>query len=451
VVNRWQGRPVEQLSSVELVAGVNELIQETFHYLSVLQTGILGTAGLAEGVFSAVYEKLARREGDPPASAFVIGYDSIPIQAEKALFDLAGWCRREHPALARYLLEVPTPQLAASLATSCNPGTALAEIETGLWEEWLDRIRSYLQLFGHSLYDLDFSKPTPADDPAPILETFKLYLTGGGRNPYQRQSELASQREQAVQKIGSRLKGLRLKLFQKALNFAQTCAPLREDCIADIGLGYPLLRQMLLELGQRFTTSGLISQPADIYWLQIDEVNLAVGDLDKGYPVRCLDEQVRERKAVWEAQKRLTPPPILPVKSKIAGINMEKWLPVDASQQTGEVIKGVGASPGQVTGTARVLLGPQEFKQMQPGDILVAAITTPAWTPLFAMASAVVTDVGGPLSHGSIVAREYGIPAVMGTGVATKRIRSGQIITVDGTSGLVSLSSGGSGNGKHSK
>jgi pyruvate,water dikinase len=71
---------------------------------------------------------------------------------------------------------------------------------------------------------------------------------------------------------------------------------------------------------------------------------------------------------------------------------------------------------------------------------LVATTTTPAWTPLFAMASAVVTDIGGPLSHSSIVAREYGIPAVMATGVATRRIRNGQIITVDGSAGLVTLS-----------
>ena len=74
---------------------------------------------------------------------------------------------------------------------------------------------------------------------------------------------------------------------------------------------------------------------------------------------------------------------------------------------------------------------------MQTGDVLVAAMTTPAWTPLFARASAVVTDVGGPLSHGSIVAREYGIPAVLGTGEATKCIRSGQQVTVNGSEGIV--------------
>ncbi len=77
-----------------------------------------------------------------------------------------------------------------------------------------------------------------------------------------------------------------------------------------------------------------------------------------------------------------------------------------------------------MTATARVLYGPEDFGTMQPGEVLVAGITTPAWTPLFALASAIVTDVGGPLSHSSIVAREYGIPAVLGTGVATKRIQS---------------------------
>jgi len=77
---------------------------------------------------------------------------------------------------------------------------------------------------------------------------------------------------------------------------------------------------------------------------------------------------------------------------------------------------------------------------MNTGDVLVASLTTPAWTPLFARASAVVTDIGGPLSHGSIVAREYGIPAVLGTDTATSRINDGQLITVDGSAGIVSLS-----------
>ena len=107
--------------------------------------------------------------------------------------------------------------------------------------------------------------------------------------------------------------------------------------------------------------------------------------------------------------------------------------------QLGDTLKGSGASAGKVRARACVMRGPEDFSRMQPGDIIVAVITTPAWTPLFARAAAVVTDIGGPLSHSSIVAREYGIPAVLGTGAATHRIQDGQMITVDGNAGTVSL------------
>ena len=100
-------------------------------------------------------------------------------------------------------------------------------------------------------------------------------------------------------------------------------------------------------------------------------------------------------------------------------------------------LEGFAVSPGKVTGVATVVLSPADFSQMRPDTILVCPTTTPAWTPLFAQALGLVTDIGGILAHGSIVAREYGIPAVLGTGNATQRIVTGQRITVDGDSGTV--------------
>jgi pyruvate,water dikinase len=114
-------------------------------------------------------------------------------------------------------------------------------------------------------------------------------------------------------------------------------------------------------------------------------------------------------------------------------------LELKAKKGTADSLKGVAASPGRITAPACVLYGPEDFSKMKMGDVLVASLTTPAWTPLFVRASAVVTDIGGPLSHGSIVAREYGIPAVLGTGRATARITHGDLITVDGTEGKVYL------------
>ena len=146
----------------------------------------------------------------------------------------------------------------------------------------------------------------------------------------------------------------------------------------------------------------------------------------------CLDPQngTDERRRYL----RITPPAVLPEKSKWSIL-----VPWHRTRDDPSILHGIGASAGQVTAQACVLFGPEDFPRMRPGDVLVAVTTTPAWTPLFAMASAVVTDIGGPLSHSSIVAREYGIPAVMAAGNATRRIQNGQMITVDGSAGTVTL------------
>jgi pyruvate,water dikinase len=106
-------------------------------------------------------------------------------------------------------------------------------------------------------------------------------------------------------------------------------------------------------------------------------------------------------------------------------------------------LAGVPGSPGVVTGRARVICGPEEFHRLEPGEILVAPITNPVWTPLFAIAGGVITEVGGILSHGAIVAREYGIPAVMSIANVTKRVPDGQMLTVDGNRGWVTLGQAG--------
>jgi rifampicin phosphotransferase len=220
----------------------------------------------------------------------------------------------------------------------------------------------------------------------------------------------------------------------------------REDALADVGLAWPLMRRMLLELGRRLVEAGAVEKPIDVFWLRRDEVEKMVTSLDAGETrLGSLAEAVEQRKMLWRGQRRVTPPQLLPKGAWFEAL--ERLMPAASEEQTGDTIKGVGASSGEVTAPARVLGGPEDFGQMHPGEVLVAGITTPAWTSLFAMASAVVTDVGGPLSHSSIVAREYGIPAVLGTGVATRRIQSGQSIRVDGDAGTVTLLDGEDGGG----
>jgi pyruvate,water dikinase len=427
-IERWDAIEWREQSGAEILSGVRELMAAAIDAFCALAYGILPGAWISEALFTVVYRFVKRRD-DPSAPTYLLGYDSVSIQAEKGLYDLAEWVR-SHTDLAAYLSHTSSAQLAAQLSSEQVPlGVNGAE-----WREWQSRFQAHLRRYGHAIYNLDFANPVPADDPTPLLDTCQMFIDGQGTNPHERQQAAADRRERATQTMLARLKGLRLKLFRKYVTSAQHYAPLREDGLADLGLSYPLLRQMLRELGRRFTLSGLIDQPDDVFWLTQDEVKQAVAQIDRGETVHSLSALIPARRAAWRAALRVTPPLMLPHMKLI-----EKMKTARKRRESKDSLKGVAASPGRVTATARVLNGPEDFDQMQTGDVLVASITTPAWTPLFARAAAVVTDVGGPLSHGSIVAREYGIPAVLGTGVATTRIHSGQIITVDGTAGRVTL------------
>jgi phosphohistidine swiveling domain-containing protein len=434
-VAEWEEKLPETMEASELLAGASALMRAVSRHLTTLQVDTLGIAAGTEMLFTNVYDKLVKRKGDPPAPTYLLGSNSLPIQSEKALYDLAQWCRG-HDDLAAYLQRTPASQLADQLDRHDVPH----DVDAKAWQAWLERFRAYLDRYGHGIYDLDFAKPIPAHDPTPLLQTLKVFIRDDERNPHARQQRLAEQREEAIEAVRERTGGLKRKLFDKTVGWAQTFTSLREDSIFEIGLGYPALRRMLLELGRRLTDAGAIAGADDVFWLERAEVEQGAAALDRGETPGDFSERVEKRKMRWRAEKHVTPPGQLPKTERILGIKMDAFMPVSADEQTEARLKGVGCSPGQVTATARVLHGPEDFGQMQAGDILVADITTPAWTPLFAMAAGIVTNVGGPLSHGSIVAREYGIPAVLGTGVATQRIHSGQTITVDGGAGIVTLS-----------
>src|SRR5215216_2833915 len=440
-VGGWEAKPPEDLPANELLAGARELLEAGAEYYTSVQT-IIPLAASSETLFTAFYNRLVRREGEPPPQTFLLGFDSMPIQAEKSLYDLAIWSR-EHPDLARALAGTPSEQI-LDLLYAEEP---LSAVDTEVWNEWRSRFQAHLNRYGHTVYNLDFVKPVPADEPAPLFDTLKFYLRGEGQNPHERQRRTAARREEATHAVLERLDAPRRNLLSRLLEWAQGVAPVREDALADVGLGWPVMRRMLLELGRRLTEAGVVEKPADVFWLCRDEVEKMAASLDATETqLASLTDTVEQRKMLWRGQRRVTPPQLLPKGSWVEVFR--RWMPAVSEEQTGDTIKGVAASAGQITAPACVLSGLEDFGQMQSGEVLVAVITTPAWTSLFAMASAVVTDVGGPLSHSSIVAREYGIPAVLGTGVATRRIRSGQNVRVDGDAGTVTLLDGVDGEGE---
>ena len=224
----------------------------------------------------------------------------------------------------------------------------------------------------------------------------------------------------------------RLRAFRRLLADAQHLVPLREEQVAEMTISWPVMRRAVVRIGEALASLGIITEADDIFFLTRDEARVAVADRS----ARSVD--VAARRSTREQQARLVPPLIVgrpnPMVTKLfdgmAGV-------LGASPSDSAIVSGTPASPGRASGPVRVIRGPAQFDELQPGEVLVASVTAPAWTPLFARAAAVVTDVGSPAAHASIIAREYGIPAVVGCGDATARLKTGMRVSVDGSTGNV--------------
>jgi rifampicin phosphotransferase len=225
----------------------------------------------------------------------------------------------------------------------------------------------------------------------------------------------------------------RLRTFRKRLADAQHLVPLREEQVAELTMAWPVMRRAVCRIGEALVARGVIGEPDDVFFLTRDEVLSGLGDGGSGPRV-----DVAARRATREQQARLVPPlhvgRVHPMLQKLMD-GMSGTL--GAAPSEGAIVSGTPASPGRASGAVRVIRGAEQFDELEPGEILVAPMTAPAWTPLFTRAAAVVTDVGSPAAHASIIAREYGIPAVVGCGDATSRLRTGMRVTVDGATGNV--------------
>jgi rifampicin phosphotransferase len=249
-------------------------------------------------------------------------------------------------------------------------------------------------------------------------------------------ARLAEQRGTAEQACRAALAGQPRLLagFERLLQVSQRYAVIREEQARDFTLAWPVLRTCARLLGERLVATGAIEQPVDVFFCTRSEVATHVAG--KAAPII---ESVRERRHLWQRQRSLAAPLTLGRPARLIGDVIERA----AQEARGEpetsegVIVGHPASAGRATGPVRIVHSPQDFSGFRIGDVLVAKATAPAWTPLFARAAAVVTDGGTLAAHASLVAREYAIPAVVGTGDATVRLHSGQLVTVDGTAGTV--------------
>ncbi|HUT21581.1 MAG TPA: PEP-utilizing enzyme [Anaerolineae bacterium] len=254
-------------------------------------------------------------------------------------------------------------------------------------------------------------------------------------DPYRQVERLAVEREAFTAGVRSRLAQDECATFERLLACALANYPPMEDhaywldqqCVAAV-------RDMCAEFGWRLAAVGALDHIEDISYLTLEE--LILWGLGLADPLR---PQVAKRKIEHQANQQVTPADLIGAPPE-PGTWVDRYggpaFPQDAG--VGE-IRGVGASAGVARGPARIAHALCEAQMMHPGEVLVAVSPDPNWTPLFGLAAALVTDLGGSLCHAAVVAREYGLPAVVGTHVATERIRNGQMIEVNGVSGIVRL------------
>lgn len=212
--------------------------------------------------------------------------------------------------------------------------------------------------------------------------------------------------------------GLRRHLLRPvvlgAIDATRRAIAFREESHFLLFLPFTVIRRMTLELGRRLVARGALDAAEDVFFLELAELR------------RPDDAGRRERVRRRRDARRSVEGSYTAVPAALLG-----------QAATGGALRGTPASPGRVVGAVRIILREQDFWKLQPGEVLVAPYTNPSWTPLFAVAGGVVVDGGGAASHAAIVAREYGIPAVMGTWHATRTLRDGQRVLVDGTAGRV--------------
>jgi pyruvate,water dikinase len=207
---------------------------------------------------------------------------------------------------------------------------------------------------------------------------------------------------------------------------ARRVSALREDTHFALTLPMPVLRQTLLELGRRLADVGILETADDVFHLRFEELK----GIDGIWPPPAELAETLRQAAHRRAARR----------QELAGTPlMELQMPSLFRPQAGQavLVAGMPGSPGVAEGPVRVVRDPAAFGSLLPGEVLVAPYTNPSWTPLFTRAAAVVVDTGAAMSHAAIVAREYGVPAVMGTGDGTRRLSDGQWVRVDGSRGQV--------------
>ena len=352
--------------------------------------------------------------------------------------------------------------LASRFATDAAALRALDEADDGVLArlqeaspELADAFRAYLDRYGHRTASYDPGDPTLFERPALLAGLLRDRVSAGDRDRQDGSQISRDALARAHTTLAHRSEDDRDR-FELAVEAARRVYGNREDNIFWLdNQPCAFLRYTAVEIGRRLADRGLLARATDAVFLEEMELRGALADR-ANEDLRAL---VARRKAerAWVAAHPGPatygtdpgpPPDLSPLPPALRLVNtaalhwMQLLFPTEETGTAQAQLRGVPGSPGRYTGPVRLVRDETDFPKLRPGDVLVCPITSPAWSVLFVQAGAVVTDAGGVLAHTAVIAREYGLPAVLATGAATQRLRDGDRVTVDGTAGVVTINDG---------
>lgn len=364
-------------------------------------TGFDGVAALARPVLGDETEGQA-----PILFTGLQGVESAQIGID--LWSLSRVCLSEH--------------LAARIQ---SPG--FDPLDPSLPAAWRARFHAFIERHGHrGVNEMEASVRTWRWDHEPVLRMVAAYLDiSEGHSPPVVLARQEAERLRLTTEIDAALSRVNRRAFRWLLPRAQKWVALRERTKSILVRSSRLADYHIPEIQRRFVSAAIIQRPEDLFFLSTQEI----ADVLTGRTTTSLDEQVIRRRREYERNRYV----VLPERFRARPVP----IPPEETAHAGDTLTGTPVSPGVVTGRARVILDPAIDGPLEPGEILVAPVTDAGWTPLFALAAGLVVDMGSALSHGSTVAREYGLPAVVNVRSGTRRIRTGDVITVNGSTGTV--------------
>ena len=269
------------------------------------------------------------------------------------------------------------------------------------------------------------------ETPDYILKLVRGYMSQIDKiDPVKNHADRAEQRLQLERQCRRRLRNpIKRLIFNHYLVHSQQGWVFRENVKSEVVKLLTAMRKLLLELGKKLVDKKVLAEQDDIFFLRLDEMSPVV----KGSADFDIRKIIASRRAEYDKNCLITPPDVV-----FGKFDLDTCIYPEPDEHA-EVLHGLAVSPGVVTGKARVILRADADEHLLADEILVAPFTDPGWTPYFVPAAAIVMDEGGVISHGSIIAREYGLPAVVNVGSATRIIKTGQMIRVDGDRGVVTI------------